>query len=230
MKLRLKWFELSPRILSISSLGERMLASQYNRRRSAGFKLDTVRRDFVSGVFLERIEWEDEVEDPAEGILLLRRVEVRQTQFRISASPRTLELLNPPRSVQPFVDHLSQCADQDVRLKDIPLTPEDWLASFQGKPNSYIVTSITTAGITLSSGTSATISISGSEDVRKYLKQFATGRTAYAERLTMTIPRYIGTRIELQANARACVLEGGEAARAMLRGALEVAIRMRSGQ
>jgi hypothetical protein len=185
-----------------------MQANQYGRRRTSGFRVEEVRRDCVSGRFIERLEWEDTLEDPAGGELSIHRVELRQVRFRLASVDPQLEILDSPRSLRSFVEQLSICADTTVRVVEISIAPDAWLEELEDRVGKMTVTGLTAAGLTLSAATSAAVAITGTEDVRRFLTRFTGGSTVGVERVVASLAApYVG-RVELLIGGRAGIVDG----------------------
>ncbi len=225
---RVRWLSLAPPGVPLRRLAIGMGAAQYSRTRRAGFQLDEVRRDFLRGRFIERLEWDEALNDPAGGEVQVRRLEVRQVRFRISAERPQLELLDPPRSLGSFVEQLSGISGQALRFSEVPVTPDAWLQALEARLGRVAVTGITAAGVVLSPSTNAAVAITGSEDVRRFLPQFARDQKLNIERIVAFLTAPVGGRIELLVGGRAGVLEGGDLIVDHLREGLRASMAMAS--
>jgi len=208
MKLRARWFGLSPDDIAIRALADQMQQRQYGRRRAVGFQVEEVRKKYIRGTFIERIEWDDTIEDPARGAFEMHRVEVRRFGFRVSSEVPHIEVIDPPRALGVFVSNISECLGCDVRLSELAVSPADWVRQIEAESGKVIVNAITTRGVPISATAMATIALSGTEDVRKFLKRFTDGARAPAERMSISYPAPSKWRVELLVGGRATVFDG----------------------
>jgi hypothetical protein len=193
---------------------------EYTRRRAAGFRLSEVRKDYVAGTFVERVEWDDTLDDPASGELKVHRVEVRHLAFRLDARFHDLEVKNPPRSIRTFIERLSECCGKPLNLMPMAASPVDWLSAIERVSGAATVLAIAGSGLTLSAATSASILVEGSEDVRKRLATFIQGRSVNIDRLFLRLPGSNGNQCELLSGGRAAVIHGNDETIATLRDSL----------
>jgi len=220
MKARLRWYGLGLEQLAFRRVAEAMSKLEYTRRRAAGFRLSEVRRDHIVGTFIERLEWDDTVEDPAGGALTIHRVEVRQVGFRLDAARPELQLSDPPRSLRGFVDKLSECFEERIVLTPITILPTQWLAELEKIAGAGTVLVLTGSGLTLSPATSASIHLDGTEDVRRYVSKLAQGKPLKVERIIVRLREPNAGRCELLAGGRAVITDGHEETIGTLRDAL----------
>lgn len=204
-----------------------MQKREYSRRRSNGFRLSDVRRDYLSGRFIERVEWDDVIEDPASGEIQVHRVEFRQLSFRISAGVPNLEVHDAPRSLRSFLHEFAECVGIDVAPEQVAISPSVWLEEIENAGGRALVTALTAGGLTLSAYSSAAIRIVGTEDVRQHLAQLVGRKKAPIERLSVELPQPYGGRCDLLTEGRAIVPRGGDLAIKLLRETLRSAVTER---
>ncbi|WP_438040226.1 hypothetical protein [Sorangium sp. So ce128] len=224
MKIRARWLGLELSGVPLRRLADGMAKAEYTRRRPTGFRVDEVRREHLAGRFIERIEWDDTVEDPAGGSLTVHRVELRQVNFRIQSATPELQIADPPRSLRSFFDHLSQCADTPVVAREVTVTPMAWLEEIEKGAGHATVLAATATGLTLSASTLATVSVVGTDDVRENLRRFTSGRNVDIERLLVQLPPPLVGRCELFPAGRAMIIDGDTRAMGLLRDALQVRV------
>jgi hypothetical protein len=189
--------------------------------------VETTRRDYVDGVFIERVEWDDTVDDPAGGNISVHRVELRRLRFRLSTEPPELEFLDPPRSTRSFVAALQECAGSGLVVGELPVRPTTWLGALEVVAPRVRVTGLTTGALVLSSATAAFVRVEGTHDVREDLQRFLPKHNADADRLEVSWQLTSGpARCELLTMARAVIdATSPEDVVPVLRGALRAALR-----
>lgn len=225
MKLRVRWYSLAPTNTPLRQFADAMEANQYSQRRAAGFRLDEVRRGHILGRFIERLEWDDTLEDPAGGELCVHRLELRQVRFRLTSVSPHLEVLDGPRTLRGLIEQLSAFAGTSVRLVEVGVAPDLWLKELEAVFGKIVVTSITASGLVLSASASATVAIVGADEVRQFLDRFARGQSVRVERMVANLPGPQPARIELLAGGRAGVIEGSEGAIEALRDTLRARLQ-----
>jgi hypothetical protein len=223
VRVRLRWFDFTPSGMPLRRLAEAMQGRQYGRKRAAGFMLEEVRRDYITGRFIERVEWDDDVEDPVGGTVSVHRVELRQVQFRVASSSPELEVSDSSRALKSFVEHLSEAVGVDLRLVELSVPPDAWLAQLEAQSRKVVVVSIVAGGIAASNNVLASVGLAGTEDVRRLLKRFTDGRPFSIQRLVAVISEPAG-KVELTRNGRALLSDGGSALVTLLRDSLRKAI------
>src|SRR5690242_5695747 len=150
MKTRVRWFvsNIGPSLLK--SLGEQMLRDQFDPTRNMGFQMRHVRRDFLEGKFIERVESSETVEDPFGRTQVFARVEYRQTSFRVSASTPAIEVLDPARSCKTFLDTIWEYASGQIFIEPARAAVSDWLDRVEREVGSLTVLSTRVIDLSLS--------------------------------------------------------------------------------
>ena len=230
MKLRARWYCIAPGVPALRRIAEAMQAEQYGRRRSSGFRLDEVRRDHIDGRFIERVEWDDTVEDPVGGQLVVHRIELRQARFRLSTAEPELEVLDAPRSLGNLGDALSRCFGETVRLQDVNVLPDTWLRELEERIGKVTVTALSTCSFSASARTSVTMAFSGTDDVRKHIARFTNGSEVGVARLVGTLASPHRGRVDLIAGARAALHDVDGAAIHAVRESLRASMIKTTGE
>lgn len=224
MKGRFRWYTLNLSGISIRRLADAMAKLEYTRRRTSGFRLSEVRRDTIAGRFIEKLEWDDTVEDPAEGQIQIHRVEMKQLSFRISIASPELELFEPPRSARTFLETIDECAGEALTIAELSIEPMAWLAELEREAGRLTVLALTIGGVTLSARVSAAMRIGGTEDVRQHLAQVTGGRRYQVERVVVQLRAPYSARCELLRGGRVAVIDADERTVDLLRTTLRAAL------
>lgn len=209
MKVRCQWMHAAVDRGLLRTIGTNMLAREYGRRKPSGFRLEATRRDYIEGVHIERLEWDDTFEDPAVGEVTVHRVELRRVRFRLSTEGPELELVNPSRSVRSFLGALNECAGSDVVIQSVRVRPKEWLEALEPEMKRACVLTMSTEAITLNAGTAAFVRIEGTDDVRPDLKRLLPKYSPDLERLEVAWESPSGpARCELFQAAKASISVG----------------------
>jgi len=209
MRVRCHWLRARIDRGLLRTIGEAMLTREYGRRRSAGFRVEETRRDYIRGTYLERVEWDDVLEDPATGTLKLHRLEIRRLRFRLSVDGPEIEMVNPPRSARPFLSALQECAGTGLAVMQIAVRPPMWLEVLEPEMTRPRVLAMSTEPLTLGASTAAIVRIEGTADVRADLIKLLPRDSVEANRLDVAWESRSGmARCELLAQGRALITSG----------------------
>lgn len=225
MSQRIRWFGITPSEISLKKYTEAMLSSQYISGKDKGFQLEEVRRDYVTGNYIERIEWDDFIEDPMGDKIDIHRIELRQTKFRLTNKKPELEIYDAPRTLRNFVNQLSNCVGTSIRLLETLIDPNFWLGEIEKLGYKSTVVIVNFDGLTISNNASASIIIEGSEDVRKFLEQFTENKTVRIVKIVALLSGDREGKVELLDKGRSRIIQGDEHILNIVRNALRVSIK-----
>lgn len=196
MARRYRWLQVQWPI-SMRTLANRLKSKPFSSDVSHGFVIDRGRDDLLEGRYVERIEYTETVTDPFGGTLSFERIEFRQSSFRASVNGAGLEVRDPPRSLQPLMNRLSEATDFEVAITPHSVDVLTWAAQFQESSGiSAVVDSLHMTALQVEKGITAKIVIKGERDVREASAMFAGTRPFSLERIQLRLPKpFIGTVI-----------------------------------
>jgi len=208
MTRRYRWLEAHWPI-SMKTLGKRLKARPFEGDVSHGFVIDRLRDDVVEARYVERVEYTETVLDPFGRELSFERVEFRQTHFRAAGNGVGLEVRDPPRSVQPLMNRLSEATDFEVALNAYSVDVMAWAARFQSSSGvSCVVDSLQMNALQLEEGVTAKIVIKGDRDVRQACTKLAGNRRYLLEKVQLRLEKpYAGTITLSNAGAASLALD-----------------------
>jgi len=194
MARRYKWLQVQWPI-SMKTLEKRLRASSFGSDVTHGFVIDRAREDLLEARYVERIEYTETITDPFGEELSFERVEFRQSHFRAATHGAGLELRDPPRSIQPLMNRLSEATDFEVAISPYSVDVLAWAATFQeGSGLPCVVDSLQMNDLQVEPGISAKIVIKGDRDVRLACEKLAAGRRFSLERVQLRlVKRSLGT-------------------------------------
>lgn len=203
MSRRYRWLRAQWPI-SMRTLAKRLKAKPFGNDVTHGFVIDKVRDDLLEGRYVERIEYTETVTDPFGIELSFERIEFRQSAFRASIFGPGLEIRDPPRSVQPLMNRLSEATDFEVAITSYAVDVLAWAAQFQKKSSvSLLVNSLQMSSLQVEEGISAKIVIKGERDVREASSALAGNREFSLERIQLRLLQPSSGTVVLSNNAGA---------------------------
>ncbi|MGU0820642.1 hypothetical protein [Pseudomonas aeruginosa] len=146
--------------------------------------------------YVERIEYTETITDPFGTELSFDRVEFRQSFFCASTNGPGLEVRDPPRSLQPLMNRLSEATDFEVAITPYTVDVLVWAAKFQaGTGLPLVVDSLQMNSLQVEDGITAKIVIKGNRDVRAACTALAANRKFQMERVQLRLGGTAGSVI-----------------------------------
>lgn len=187
MARRYRWLRAQWPI-SIKTLGRRLKAKEFHGEATHGFVIDRLRDDLLEARYVERVEYTETITDPFGKELSFERVEFRQSHFRATAYGAGLEIRDPPRSVQPLMNRLSEATDFAVTISPYTVDVLAWAAKFQSSSGfACHVDSLQMSDLQLEEGVVAKVVIKGDRDVRQACTKLAAHRRYLLERIQLRL-------------------------------------------
>jgi len=172
--------------IPVSILAARLKTKPFTSSSKHGFVIDRVREDFVEARYFERIEYKDSVIDPFGRELLFDRVEFRKSAFRVSASQPSIELREPPRSVQPLINQLSELVDFQLAISTELVDVLSWAEKIQAiLRHSSIIDSVQINSLALKENVTAKMIVRGDVDVRSSYQELTKNRKYILEKVQL---------------------------------------------
>lgn len=208
MNSRYRWMSLTPLgRAQIAKIASAMLAKPYVRDVTSGYRLSTVRTDWIEGTFTERFEYVEKISDPLGGELSVSRVEFRRTDFRIGSAYPQLELRNPARQFRPLLNLIGEALDFQVAVAPIVTEPLSWAKELAKLGEAVQVFGIRSSKFSLSNEVQASVLVTGTNDVRSSLSSLLGKRVIDADSIICGWRSEGGDwRVELRATGSANVL------------------------
>jgi hypothetical protein len=205
--VRIRWFHLKHHTDALLSLlGRGMSQDEYTEGAAQGFRTDVIRRHFIRGEFVERVDIVEEVTDPFGRVLSFSRVEFRRTAFTVySGRPSLLEMRNPARGSALLLSHLGRFASFELAIEPVRTDLLKWMRALERTLGPGQVRSLEIDGIPLTSAVQCRAIISGGADVRNAAAEFR-GKTGLVRRIEAIVEGVHGPLVlELFADGRATV-------------------------
>lgn len=176
--------------ISMRTLGKRLKARAFGSDASHGFVIDRVRDDLLEGRYVERINFTETIIDPFGAEYSFDRIEFRQSSFRATRTGPGLELRDPPRTVQPLLNRLSEAMDFEVAIVPKTVDVLAWSGRFQALAGlNPVVDSLQLNSVEIEDGIRAKILVKGDRDVRAACSAFTGQRRFAMEKIQLRLDR-----------------------------------------
>lgn len=230
MPLRLRWYEFPRSPELFHKLGRQMLTEQYRAGQPSGFRMSVVRRDELEGLYIERRDYVEEVEDPLGERIRIPRVEFRRVAFKASSMAPLLELTDAGRDARLLFERLGTMAGERIHVRPLTVDVRLWLRHLEAQHGTVKVLAARLTDLALSATASASVIVKGTQDVRGHLEELLHGRHGTIERVHLELKRRAGPlNLELARDARAVVHQGGEVAGSLAAESLAAAMNAGTG-
>ncbi|QPN43698.1 hypothetical protein I5S86_19415 [Priestia aryabhattai] len=123
--MRYRWMDIDwP--CSIDQLATRLKTMSFSDSQQHGFIIDKIRSGELSARYIEKIIYTDTVTDPFGNETVFDRTEYREYAFTVSNESPTLELINPPRSVQALLNRFSEITNFRITIEPLKIDVASW--------------------------------------------------------------------------------------------------------
>lgn len=195
MSKRYRWLAVQWPI-AMRTLGKRLKLKPFDGNTTHGFVVDRIRDDMLEARYVERIEYTETITDPFGKELSFDRVEFRQSYFCASTHGPGLEVRDPPRSLQPLMNRLSEATDFEVAITPYAVDVLAWASRFQaGTGLPLVVDSLQMNSLQVEDGITAKIVMKGTRDVRAACTSLAANRKFEMERIQLRLGGHTGSII-----------------------------------
>ncbi|MVV48877.1 hypothetical protein EJA72_11565 [Pseudomonas sp. PB120] len=224
--MRYKWLNVEwP--LSIAQLAARMKSMEFNSTQQHGFVIDKVRDDTLEARYIEKVNYTDTITDPFGNETSFDRMEYRQSAFRLTKAPPTLEFINSPRSLQAVLSRFSEITDFTVSIEelqvDVLVWAENLLKAVRGAGS---LDSMQISRLELGNKVFAKVLVSGEEDIKDACDQLIGDRKYTLEKIRVRLHPPLKGTIVLSNGGSATLSfeEVSEHVASLLRGSLNAAL------
>jgi hypothetical protein len=178
MSYRLHWFKLAPlSSRDVKLLSEGMLRDKYQAERGWGFDIEDVRRDIITGRFIERESVVDEYADPFGAPQRFERIVFHQALFRLDTRWPNMEVTNAPRDLSAFFSRLGEYTKFQISISPVRKEPAQWIGALRNAARNVVLEKAVATDITVTTSITGQVALSGTEDVEKHLKNFLRQRS-----------------------------------------------------
>jgi hypothetical protein len=228
MPLRLKWYKAATiERKSIELLLTRLVKDDYSEGKRWGFSNIVLRGSAIEGEYIERFEAVTKVEDPFGNILEFPIVQYEKFFFSVGTKFPNLETHGAPRSLSSFFNQLASYLNFRISIEPVNIDLRNWISLIERNVDSALVGGLLVSNVTLSNAVDAKIALSGTSDVRPFVKMLTGKHSCVFSKVQIVgIFHSQPFKCELFADGRATILGGIESEIAkMLRNTLREAIR-----
>ncbi len=162
-----------------------MLNNPFKEISPTGFRVQDARKKKISGTFIEKLDYFDEVLDPLGAALKVRRLRFDITEFLISTDYPHIELLNPSRSVQTILNRLAEFLNFEITYELVSFDLESLLTELITVFPKITISRVRYDGVPVGQDAFATIIISGQKDARESIPSFLKGKARKLRKFTV---------------------------------------------
>jgi len=167
---KIRWF-YSDWGFPLTELSSKILSDQYSEDKGSGYILSKSNTKIITGKYIEKKVLLEVLTDPFGNEISNNKTIYNITNFTIKDEIIGLEIINPPRTIKPFLNSLHKKIGLGLVVSDIQVNPLTWLQAIERK-NPCIVNSILASGIKAESNGIAKLSMSGLKDIRNEFYNF----------------------------------------------------------
>jgi hypothetical protein len=165
---KIKWVRAEFGV-SLNALAEKMKKVPFDasEEEAEGFRIQERGSGFLYGQFIQKQTFIDQIFLPTGDAYEERRSDISIAEFRLSAKDElNLELVNPPRRIQPFFNALAELTAQEFSYRSTDVNVLAWIDEIERRLGAVSVLSMDCNGVQLSSTVIGRFAFKGTSDVR----------------------------------------------------------------
>jgi hypothetical protein len=172
MAFRLRWFKIEPFSPGeLKRMAKWLLSEKFSHQRGWGFDIAEIRKDYVTGRYIAKEKHIESFRDPRGEVRTVEFEVFWDLEFRIQSANPNLEVLTPSRGLPELFNHFGKSLDYSISITPIAVDPLQWVKHLKKEYDAVSVRRAVISDIELSSSSSASVVIAGSEDVQKYFNK-----------------------------------------------------------
>lgn len=203
--MRHKWLNVEWPV-HIAQLASRMKSLNFSSNEHHGFVIDKIRDELIEARYIEKIYFTDVIVDPFGNETTFDRVEYRESAFRITQAPPTLELINAPRSLQALLNRLSEITDFEASIEQLHVDVLSWadelIKAIHGAGS---FDSMQISKLELGSKAFAKILVTGEQDIKEVSAALVGGRRHVVEKVRIRLHDPLIGSVVLSSNGAATI-------------------------
>ncbi len=172
--------------ISSKEMRDILLTHQYSQETGVGFTLEVANGNCLKGQYFERKVEKSTFIDPFGNEVSNDVVSLYRCRFDYEADLGVLILMEPPRSLRPFINKLRSLVGLGLELADVTLKPLEWCDFVESEVERVEVTNISAYGITVPPHGLAKITVSGKKDIRSEFDKTINNRTYLVDSVKFT--------------------------------------------
>ncbi len=185
--MKASWYRLDGlAVAHIEALRAAMLSKPFTTDALTGFRIESARAQSLEGVYIEKTEFTERVEDPFGAVTEVKRVKYESVSFRLNRAFPQLEIIDAPRSVRGLIAEISRATKFGVSIEKPVVSIAAWVDALKTRIAELQVTKLIYTGVPVGTGVVAQIVVSGEHDVRKDAELFLGKRSSVLQKATVT--------------------------------------------
>ena len=158
--------------LSFEELRDALLQEPYTEKEGRGFKLDKAINGFLSGRYIIKQTYKEELITPLGLQEVFDRVRYLMYEFEINMeNPFSLVLINPPRSIMEFGSALGRVTDHRVVFHSLKFDLIHWVNIIQEDLGNFSIRKLNIINIPFDAGVKASMLLRGTGKLIDLLKK-----------------------------------------------------------
>lgn len=162
---RLRCLDWSVSSTQFASICDRIVGDVYGEERGVGFIVEQRTELAIRGRFVRRLLVEEQVVDPAGAVQTFKRLSYETVEFMAISQRGGLAVVNPPRTVKPFLMRLSSLSGHSIAVGDLAVDLRALQESLVKHLGRASVRSMKLTQLALSPTVQASLSATGQGDI-----------------------------------------------------------------
>lgn len=203
--MRYRWMNIDwP--CSVDQLASRIKTLSFSDTQQHGFIIDRTRSGEISGRYIEKIIYTDTVTDPFGNETSFDRTEYRESAFTVSSESPTLELINPPRSVQALLNRFSEITNFRITIEPLQIEVRSWAENILMTKNfSGHLDMIQISKLELKNKASAKVLISGDTEIQNACADLIGDRKYAVEKVRIRLDNHMNGTVVISNTGAATI-------------------------
>jgi len=201
--MRIKWLSANITNDLISDLKYKMLALDYGENVD-GFRLEFADQMKLSGKYIVKRDEVNTALDPFGNEYTYKTIQYDIYKFSIQTSMPQITLIDPPKSINAFLNKLSELTNYEISISQINIDINKCLTNLSDNFKRVKVIKFTSSSIMLSTSIAGKIILSGTDDVRLHINTLTDIKDITADKVKVKLEDNL-VEIEISKNGLAAL-------------------------
>ncbi|HDL8521602.1 TPA: hypothetical protein PXS10_004246 [Yersinia enterocolitica] len=190
---KVKWMVLNSPLL-LGEIVEKLSYDPFSEDKGSGFIFSKIRENEIQGRYVEKYTIEEKINNLYGEQTTIDRTEYRVTEFHIDKdSIPLIALINPPRTIKPFILAIVRNLGLGINLEEIEVNPFEWIEPLERKLPTKVI-QIDLSQIRVAEFALAKMQISSTQDLKKHYFEKIKNKKGRVDKLLISInsPEFSG--------------------------------------